>query len=144
MGNKMEKEASDYLEDSIADAYECQECGSHKIDDSFIDNHICEECGKILTEEELMERVVKCKEDVIGLFYNSLTNVCDNCGVRYMLWWGANWGDLKGKYCQRCFQDVTGKIPEVIEMVDEFTIKPVDKKYSAICKAIEVKYRSFP
>lgn len=72
-----------------------------------------------------------------------LTNVCDKCGVRYMLWWGANWGDLKGKYCQRCFQDVTGKIPKVIEMVDEFTIKPVDKKYSAICKAIRVKYRAF-
>jgi hypothetical protein len=52
-----------------------------------------------------------------------LTNVCDKCGVR--------------------FQDVTGKIPKVIEMVDEFTIKPVDKKYSAICKAIRVKYRAF-
>jgi hypothetical protein len=59
------------------------------------------------------------------------------------MWWGANWGDLKGKYCQRCFQDVTGKIPEVIEMEDDFSITPIDKKYSAICKAIRVKYRAF-
>lgn len=137
----MEKEASDYLEDSIANAYECEECGSQKMDDRFIGDPICEECGNILTEEELMDRVKKCEEDVIEIFYHLLTNVCDRCGVRYMIWWGANWNNLNGKYCKRCFQNVTGKIPEVIQMKDEFSITPMDKKYSTICKAIKVKYR---
>jgi ribosomal protein L37AE/L43A len=137
---RMEKEASDYLEDSLANAYECQECGSPEMDDSVIGDHICEECGNSLTQEEFEDRVDKCREDVISIFGMS-TNVCDKCGVRYMLWWGANWGDLEGKYCQRCFQDVSGKIPEVIPMENEFSIKPVNKKYSTISKALEEKYR---